>query len=349
VVAPPAVHDDLRKVAGQLRQARTDEGLALVAGEPAGAGQSAERAAALAATLEELEASHRQREQWRRATSRLQAQATAAEAELAARAETRVAGPLWDMDLDTLRVQVQIAERRVQTATEVGDWHETVGHQWQHEADRLAKELARLDAERPEVTAAQCTVRAERLAADRIDQLETLDRRRLRWPVLRSGAGDELHSELRRLLGQYPDLHPGPAFREECWAGILRQAQAAEQQHFNGVSRQIDEAVDHIDEHTAIARRARGAAQERGEVYGRLSAELARRTAPPEQPAEKSGSPGNSTDPWSQATRLGHDETPAATVSGRRPRVAPDAPLAVRHQQRQPESDSPAARPIVDG
>jgi hypothetical protein len=115
----------------------------------------------------------------------------------------------------------------------------------------------------------------------------------------------------------------------------------------NAICRQIDDAVDNVDEHAAITNRARSAAEDRAEIYGRLSAELARRTAATDQPARTNASPPSTIDRTAQAASIRQDESPAASVSVNAPMRARAVLTAVRQQQLRLGSDSPAASDVI--
>jgi conjugative relaxase-like TrwC/TraI family protein len=317
---PPMVADKLRAVSARLRAARTAHGEALACHGPdsPAALEVADQIRAMAAAAAELEAAQRRREQWRQTTSRLNAQAVAASAELAARAEARARTPFWDMDLPTLEAELARAGQRLRVSTYVAEHHEALTRRWQNQANELAGQLADLIANRAEVSAAQTTLAQQRAVAARIDQMQTA---LARGPFSRDGvrgrARQHMADELSRVLKANPTLPLDPAQQEELWTAIIDQATADDHRRLADIRRRIHGARANVEENTAIATHARADLDERSRRHAALSAEIDRRTTPSPGPAQ----------PWSPSANP--DIVPAGPEDAHQPEAARvTAPLA---------------------
>jgi hypothetical protein len=206
-----------RRVSAELRAARTEHGEAIADAGPESpaALEAAAQTETLAAAAAQLESAQRIREVWRQATSGLQARAAVAAVELAARADARVGAPFADMHLSTLEAELAQVEQRLATATTVAERHERLAEKWWGRADEVAAKLAGVTANRPHVSIAEDTVRAERALAERMDELDAaLGRGRLNRPV-RGAAREKLVAERHELVKTNPALAVEAARREQ--------------------------------------------------------------------------------------------------------------------------------------
>ncbi len=286
--APPPVAGELRAVSAQLRAARTGHGQAIAADGPqsSAALEAAQESQVLAVAAARLESAQRRREQWRQSTSRLQAQAAAAAAELAGRAEARASAPFGDMDLSTLQAELARVEQRLWAATTVADRHETLSRNWQSQADELTAKLAKVTAQRPHRSIAETTVDRERALAARIDELHRVLAGGRLIRSVRGAAREELAGEMNGLIKANPALAVDPVRREARWAAITDRAAQAEQRWLGDLRAQLHEATAQVEEHAAVASPARAEVDERVHRASALRAELERRTRPTAAPAQ---------------------------------------------------------------
>lgn len=296
--APTPVAEQLRSAAHALRQALTDQGLAITANHTDEASRRHHDATALARQVAHLENAQAQREHWDTINARSQARADAARTELDRRRDHRSHRSYRDVDTATLAAWLKDARIRADRATRTTAKYQ----QWAQEAaDRLAHlqhDIHEAETLPPNQAATRHQIQTEQTAATRIRHIENaLADTQVGRQSVRGPARQQLAAELAALRQENPQLTTGDATPR--WERLLADARAADRQHLDTLRTELRKGRADRTWYTNTAEHLESDAERHAANVTNIKLELGARTSTSAATRQASNS---ETTPGSQAT-----------------------------------------------